>query len=233
MTVIWKTSHLFSAKKQRDSVPQGPKIVPGENICRLFPRASDRRVLLIVEVCKNTSSYVHIFVTSSSHLHHIFIASSSHLLIFSIFSSSHLLIFTSSHLHIFSLSLLLSPSSHLHIFSSSRSLSPSLSLFTSSHLLIFSLSPSLSLSLSFSLCLSCPLSRSLSFFFFSLLRPREMRFECQKLRVFCECGWSGGNHFARNEVRVSKADGKSICVQKCLCVKGLCVKAFVCKRVCV
>ena len=190
----------------------------------------------------SSSHLHHIFITSSSHLHRIF--SSSHLLIFSsshllIFTSSHLHIFTSSHLHIFtsshllSLSLLLSPSSHLHIFSSSRSLSPSLSLFTSSHLLIFSLSPSLSLSLSFSLCLSCPLSRSLSFFFFSLLRPREMRFECQKLRVFCECGWSGGNHFARNEVRVSKADGKSICVQKCLCVKGLCVKAFVCKRVCV
>ena len=126
--------------------------------------------------------------TSSSHLHHIFI------------TSSHLRIFSSSHL----------TSSHLHIFTSSLSLSlpPSLSLFSSSHLLIFSLSPSLSLSLSFSLCLSCPLSRSLSFFFFSLLRPREMRFECQKLRVFCEFGWSGGNPFARNEVRVSNAEIK-------------------------
>ena len=112
-----------------------------------FPRASERRVLPIVGVCK-TSSHLHIF--SSSHLliftssyPHIFssslIFSSSHLLTSShlhTFSSSHLLIFTSSHLHIFSSSHLLiltsSPhpsSSHLHIFSH---------LLTSSHLRIFS-----------------------------------------------------------------------------------------------
>ena len=118
----------------------------------LFPRASERRVLPIVGVCK-TSSHLHIF--SSSHLliftssyPHIFssslIFSSSHLLIFTsshlhTFSSSHLLIFTSSHLHIFSSShlllifssshLLISSSSHLHIFSSSHLL-----IFTSSHI---------------------------------------------------------------------------------------------------
>ena len=76
-----------------------------------FPRASERRVLPIVGVCK-TSSHLHIF--SSSHLliftsFHLHIFSSSHILIF---TSSHLLIFTSSHLHIFS-------SSHLLIFTSS------------------------------------------------------------------------------------------------------------------
>ena len=85
-----------------------------------FPRASVRRVLLIVGVCQ-TFSHLHIF---TSHLL-IFICSSSHLLIFTSFSSSHLLIFTFSHLHIFS-------SSHLHIFSSSNLL-----IFKSSHLHIF------------------------------------------------------------------------------------------------
>ena len=121
-----------------------------------FPRASERRVLPIVGVCK-TSSHLHIF--SSSHLliftssyPHIFssslIFSSSHLLILTsshlhTFSSSHLLIFTSSHLHIFSSShlLLIFSSSHLltssHIFSSSYLLTSS-HIFSSSHLLIFS-----------------------------------------------------------------------------------------------
>ena len=72
--------------------------------CVFFPRASERRVLLIVGVCE-TSSHLHIF-------------SSSHLLIFtylSIFSSSHPHIFTSVHPHIFS-------SSHLHILSCSLAL---------------------------------------------------------------------------------------------------------------
>ena len=114
-------------------------IYPSEK-STFFPRASERRVLPIVGVCK-TSSHLHIF--SSSHLliltsfphpssSHLHIFSSSHLLIFTpshlhIFSSSHLLIFTSSHPHIFS------SSSHLHIFSS-----PHLLIFTSSHLHIFS-----------------------------------------------------------------------------------------------
>ena len=109
-----------------------------------FPRASERRVLPIVGVCK-TSSHLHTFshTFSSSHLliftpSHLHIFSSSHLLIFTsshlhILSSSHLLIFTSSHLHILSSShLLIFTSSHLHIFSSSH-----LHIFSSSHLLIF------------------------------------------------------------------------------------------------
>ena len=111
-----------------------------------FPRASERRVLLIVEVCHRIFSS-HLLIFTSSH-HHIFshlltsshISKSSHL---HIFSSSHLL--TSSHLHIFSSSHLLT-SSHLHIFSSSH-------LLTSSHLHIFSSSHLLSLAL-FSLLLS-------------------------------------------------------------------------------
>ena len=97
-----------------------------------FPRASERRVLLIVGVCK-TPSHLHIFssshlllIFSSSHLH---ISWSSHLLIFShLLTSSHLLIFTSS--HIFS-------SSHLHLLTSSSSHIFS-HLLTSSHLHIFS-----------------------------------------------------------------------------------------------
>ena len=91
--------------------------IPGDlrlsMICfNFFPRASERRVLPIVGVCK-TSSHLHTFFTSS-HLH--------------IFSSSHLLILPSSpHLHIFS-------SSHLlHIFTSSHIFSHLL-IFTSSHL---------------------------------------------------------------------------------------------------
>ena len=106
----------------------------------LFPRASKRRVLPIVGVCK-TSSHLHIF--TSPHLH---IFSSSHLLILTsshlhIFLSSHPHIFTSSHLHICSSSyLLILTSSHLHISSSSHfliSTSSHLHIFTSSHLLIF------------------------------------------------------------------------------------------------
>ena len=96
-----------------------------------FPRAYERRVLLIAGVCY-TSSHLLIFTSSSSHLHR----SSSHLRIF-IFTSSHLHMCTSS--HIFSLSFF--ASSHLDIFT----LSPYLSL-------AFSLSLFLSLSLSFALC---------------------------------------------------------------------------------
>ena len=124
--------------------------------------------------------------------------------------------------------------SHLHIFLPSPSHTHTL---TSSHLHIFSLS------------LSRPLSRSLSFFFFSLLvslkaagsadeAPRyghlfarnevrvsktndfycnltssaatvshQARWECQKLMIFCDFGWSGGNPFDRNDVWVSKTEG--------------------------
>ena len=149
-----------------------------------FPRASERRVLPIVGVCK-TSSHLHIF--SSSHL--LLIFSSSHLLIFTsshlhIFTSSHLLILTSFHPHIFSSSshlllicsssphlliftssshlLILTSSPHLLIFSSSAHL---LLIFSSSHLLIFTSSHIFSHLL---LLPSCPLA--LSFFSISLLK---------------------------------------------------------------
>ena len=167
-----------------------------------FPSASERRVLLKVEVCY-TSSHVHIFITSS----HPHLCTYSHL---HIFTSSNLHKLTPSHLHTISLSLSLFTftSSHLHIFISSLPLALSLS-----RSLCFSLSFSLSLSL------SCALSRSLSFFFFSPLRPQalttrhhdiatlshEMRIECPKLMVFCIYSF-GGNPFARNEARVSKTD---------------------------
>ena len=109
-----------------------------------LPRASERKVLPIVGLCK-TSSHLHIF--SSSHL---LIFRSSHL---HIFSSSNLLIFTSSPLHIFS------SSSHLHIFSHPHIFSSSfhLHIFSSSHLLIFTSSP-------LALLPSCPLL----LFYFSL-----------------------------------------------------------------
>ena len=177
----------------------------------LFPRASERRVLPIVGVCK-TSSHLHTFSSShpliftSSHLH---ILSSSHLLIFTsshlhILSSSHPLILPSSHPPIFSSSshLLILPSSpHLHIFShrlTSSHIFPHLltsshifsHLLTSSHLYIFS---SLHLLISHLLLLpSCPL---LLFYFFleggsrgsgnetarNATLSHEMRFDRQKL----------------------------------------------------
>ena len=136
----WDLLDLCNVKKKNHRIILISPIYEG---FFFFPRASERRVLPIVGVCK-TSSNLHIF--SSSHLLlftpsdlHIF--SSSHLLIFTsshphIFSSSHLLIFTSSknsHPQIFS-------SSHLHIFSSSHLLiftSSHIHILTSSHLLIF------------------------------------------------------------------------------------------------
>jgi hypothetical protein len=111
---------------------------------KLFsPRASERRVLLVVG-----SSHLHVTSSSltSSHPH---ILASSHLLIFTsshlhICSPSHLLIFTSSHLHICSSShLLISTFSHLRIFTSSHPrifTSWHLRILTSSHLLILLLS---------------------------------------------------------------------------------------------
>ena len=162
----------------------------------LFPRASERRILPIVGVCK-TSSHLHIFSSShlliftTSHLHNF---SPSHLLIF---TSSHLLIFTSSHLHIFSSSQLLTfTSSHLHIFSSSHLLiftSSHFHIFSSSHLLLLPSCPLIFTSSHPHIFSSCPLA--LSFFSISLLTARgsanetarnatlshEMRFDHQKL----------------------------------------------------
>ena len=154
-----------------------------------FPRASERRVLPMVGVCK-TSSHLHIFSSShllifaSSHLHicsssHLHICSSSHLLHICssshllLLTSSHLLILTSSHLRIFSSShLLIFTPSHLHICSSSHLLmltSSHLHILTSSHLLIFT-SAHLHILTSSHLHIfsSCPLA--LSFFSISLLK---------------------------------------------------------------
>ena len=109
----------------------------------LFLRASERRVLLIVEVCHHIFSSAHVLIFTSSHLH---MFSSSHLLIFTfsllhIFSSAHVLIFTSSHLHMFSSShLLIFTFSLLRIFSSAHVLiftSSLLHIFSSAHVLIF------------------------------------------------------------------------------------------------
>ena len=129
-----------------------------------FPRASERRVLLIVGVC-----------------HHIL---SSHLLIFTsslIFSSSHLL--TSS--HIFSSSHLLT-SSHIfsHLLTSSHICSH---LLTSSHIFshLLSLSPSCPLAL-FSLLLfyfSLKARGSANEAPRNATFSHEMRFDQQKLRV--------------------------------------------------
>ena len=91
-----------------------------------FPRASERRVLLLVGVCKSPS-HLHIYT------YHLLIFRPSHLHISHIiFSPLHLLINTSSsHLH-------MSPS-HLHIFSSTHLLifTSAHVIFSSSHLLIF------------------------------------------------------------------------------------------------
>ena len=132
-----------------------------------FQRASERRVLPIVGVCK-TSSHLHIF--SSSHLL-IFASSQPH-----IFSSSHLLIFTSSHL------ILIFASAHLHILSSSHLL-----IFTSSHLHIFSSSHLLIFTPSHSLLPSCSLALLLSpsFLFLSWRRGAvpTRRHEMQPFRT--------------------------------------------------
>ena len=84
-----------------------------------FPRASERRVLLIVGVCQTFS---HLQIFTSSHPSH------------PIFKPSHLLILTSSHPHIFT-------SSHPHICSSSHF---HLHIFTRSHLHILSFRLSIS-----------------------------------------------------------------------------------------
>ena len=167
--------------------------------CQFFPRASERRVLPIVGVCK-TSSHPHIFSSSpllifTFSLHS---RSSSHI----IFSSSHLLIITSAHLHIFSSShLLIFISSHPYIFSSCPlALLPSPSflflIFTSAHLHIFTSSHfHILTSLHFLLLPSCPLL----LFYFSLEGGGQGQ---------CQRDGTKRNPFARNEVRSPKTEVK-------------------------
>ena len=163
-----------------------------------FPRASERRVLPIVGVCK-TSSHLHIFSFS-----HLLIFTSSHL---HIFLSSHPLIFTSSHLHIFSSShLLIFTSSHLHIVSSSHLLifaSSHLLIFTSSHLHIFSSSHLLLIFSSSHLLTSSHIFSHLLIFTSSHLTPSPLALlpSCPLLlfHFFLEGGSRGsGNETARN-----------------------------------
>ena len=128
--------HAVAILSRSKSISGGFKSFP-EGTIPFFPRASERRVLLKVEVCY-TSSHLHMFTYShllifTSSQTHSFTSSYLHML-----TSSHLLVFLASHLHTSS-----------HIFTQPH---------TSSHIFSLSLSPSLSL--------SCPLSRSLSFFSF-------------------------------------------------------------------
>ena len=170
-----------------------------------FPRASERRVLPIVGVCK-TSSPLHIFPSShphiftSSHLHiftssHPLIVTSSHLHILSsshphIFTAARLHILTSSHLHILSSSHpLIFTSSHLHILSSSHPhifTAAHLYIFTSSHPLIFTSSHlhicSFFTSSHLHIFSSCPLA--LSFFSISLLKARGSANETARMQPF-------------------------------------------------
>ena len=200
----------------------------------LFPKASERRVLLLVGVCYihlQTSSHLRIFWSShllifssyiftSSHLH-IFLISHLLILHLHIFSSSHLFILTSSHLHTFtsfiftSSHLFILSSSHLRIFSFSH-----LHIFSSSHLRIFSLLLSYPLALS-PCCLLALLPSSLSFFSISLLRRGTVptrRHEMQPFRTKWGSivkNWDKlaisnfrRNYFGRNEFRLSKTEVK-------------------------
>ena len=178
-----------------------------------FPRAYERRVLLIAGVCYTSS---HLLIFTSTHI----IFTSSHLHIY--ISSSHLHIFTSKyHLHIFS-------SSHLHISSSHLQLHILSSLSLSLLLFLFSLKTaggaprnghpfarnevrSSKIELRFNILGSNPLARNEvrssknwgKIALWALPRQLfsfEMRFDRQKLMVLLRVC----NPFARNEVRVSK-----------------------------
>ena len=125
--------------------------------CRsqFFPRASERRVLLIVglyffktsahhhHITSSSSSHLHISTSSHLHIFHLLIftsshvifspshLTSSHLLIFHLLIFTYFFIFTSSHLHIFTCHLLIFTSSHLHMSSSH------LHIFSPSHRHVF------------------------------------------------------------------------------------------------
>ena len=194
-----------------------------------FPRASERRVLPIVGVCK-ASSHLHIFSSShlliltSSHLYiftssHLYICSSSHLLISShlyILLSSHLLIFASSHPHIFSsLHLLIFTPSyltsfHLHIFSSLHLLIFTPSYLTSSHLHIFTSSHLHILSSSHPhIFSSSHLMISHPHIFTSSSSPLLLFFlSWRRGQGQCQRDGTKRNPFARNEVRSPKAEVK-------------------------
>ena len=163
----WRREIEGTMSNRRHNVLKDKKLVLFKRF--FFPRASERRVLLIVGVCQ-TFSHLHIFTSSHPH---IFTSSHLHIL-----TSSHLQILTSSHLHITSSHHIFS-SSHLHILSCLLHLhifTSYLHIFTFSHLHI--------LTSSHSLLLSCPLA--LSFFSISLLRRGAVptrRHETQPFRT--------------------------------------------------
>ena len=91
--------------------------------------------------------------------------------------------------------------------------------------------------------LGCPAARvSKNWTFFAILHPRrqpfrtKLRFEYQKLGVFCEFGCSGGNAFALCVFFLVAFVCKSVfCLNAFVCQgvcvsKRLCVNASVCKR---
>jgi hypothetical protein len=166
------------------------KFSKGRSFVIFFPRISERRILLKMEIF-----YIHLY---------IYILIYSHLLIFTssqipTFISSHLLTFTYSHLHLH-----ISSSLRLHIFTSSHIFSLSLALHLhififsylhrpiSSHFHIFSSSYLLSVSFPLSLVLCYDLSPS---FFFFLKAAGKI----DKAPRY-------GYPFARNEVRVAKIE---------------------------
>ena len=115
LPTIWTDGKAEVGRVRRETVKRKKIQVRGKleesRNTVFFPRAFERRVLLVVGVCQ-TFSHLHIFTSSHN-----------------IFKSSHLLILASSHLHI----------SHLHILTSSHPHPSShLLIFTSTHLHIFS-----------------------------------------------------------------------------------------------
>ena len=176
-----------------------------------WARASERRVLLIVGVRYTFSNFL-IFASSrlhmpSSHIH-IFTFSHLHIFTYHLRISSPLHIFWSSHLHISSFTyshLILTY--HLRIFTSTHTI------FTSSHLHIFTSYPHVFTS---SLSLSLPL------FLFSL-----------EAAGGADEAPRNGYPFARNNGRSSKTEVtlRFWGFQR-LCVRGLCVNAFVCVTMC-
>ena len=165
----------LSAGVSRPYLPPAPNTVTEALILSFFPKTSERRVLLIAQVCY-TFSHLHSFsyiLIYTNHLH-IFTSCLPHIYIYrlpifksaqAISTSSHPLFITCtqsfSHLHIFlhifSASHLRMSSSHLHISSSHLHICA----YHPHFFHIFSLSLSLSLLLSPSLSLSLVLSLSL------------------------------------------------------------------------
>ena len=183
----------LSAGVSRPYLPPAPNTATETLILFFFPRRSERRVLLIAQVCY-TFSHLHSFSYILIRTNHLHIFKSAQ----AIFTSSHPLFITCrqsfSHLHfflhIFSASHLRISSSHLHISSSHLHICAYHPHFF--HIFSLSLSPSLSFSLPLALSLSLSFSPSSSFYLLSLGRGR------------CHRGATTCNLFARNEGRSAR-----------------------------